>query len=227
MNEELFPEDENFKPYYALQDELRGKVIKTDQLPDPLRYVAGVDVAYNDLDLHMVGAIVVLDAQTFEVVDQAVHSMHITFPYMPGLFSFRELPPLLEAWKKLKIQPDLVVCDAHGIAHPQGVGMATHLGVTLDVPSIGCAKKRLIGYYDPAALGPARGSTQALRVNDEVIGMVLRTQDNIRPLFVSIGHKVSLDTAVSWVLRLCPEYRLPETTRKTDYLVNTVLKRNS
>ncbi len=225
MKETFFPEDENFKPYYALQDELRGKVIKTDQLTEPVRYVAGVDVAYNDLDLHMVGAIVVLDAYTFEVVDQAMHSMHITFPYMPGLFSFRELPPLLEAWKKLKIKPDLVVCDAHGIAHPQGVGMATHLGVTLDVPTIGCAKKRLIGSYDPTALGSTRGSAQALMIKEDVVGMVLRTQDNVRPMFVSIGHKVSLETAVSWVLRLCPEYRLPETTRKTDHLVNTMLKR--
>lgn len=223
MQEEPIAPENEFLPYYVLQEEMREKVVKTDQLPPEIRYVAGVDVAYNDQEQRMAGAIVVLDARTLEVVDEAVHEMAITFPYMPGLFSYREVPPILEAWKKLSIKPDLVVCDAHGIAHPKGVGMATHLGIALDIPTIGCAKTRLVGEYDPAQLGKARGSTLPLMLQEQV-GAVLRTQDNVNPLFVSIGHKVSIETALDWVLRLSPNYRLPETTRKADHLVNATMK---
>ena len=118
-----------------------NKVLENN-LPEKVEYIGGVDVAYNEEHKIMVGAIVVLDTQTFEIVDQATHEMSITFPYVPGLFSFREIPPILEAFRKLKIKPDIIVCDAHGIAHPKGVGMVTHLGVELDISTIGCAKKK-------------------------------------------------------------------------------------
>jgi deoxyribonuclease V len=224
MTNELFNEEHEFKQYYDLQNNLRDKVIKQDQLPKIVKYIAGVDVAYNDGSDKMIGAIVVLNAQTHEVVEQAFHEMEITFPYIPGLFSFREIPPLIEAFKKLTIKPDLIVCDAQGIAHPKGVGMATHLGIELDIPTIGCAKKRLVGSYDKTLLGLKRGDTQELIYNDFLVGKALRTQDNTNPMYVSIGHKISLETAIDWVLKLTPDYRLPETTRQADHLVNYLLK---
>ncbi|MBF7089957.1 deoxyribonuclease V [Flavobacterium sp. ALJ2] len=224
MNNELFNEEQKFKQYYDLQNNLRDKVIKQDQLPEIIKYIAGVDVAYNDGSDKMIGAIVVLNAQTHEVVEQAFHEMEITFPYIPGLFSFREIPPLIEAFKKLTIKPDLIVCDAQGIAHPKGIGMATHLGIELDIPTIGCAKKRLVGSYDKAMLGLKRGDTQELIYNNVLVGKTLRTQDNTNPMYVSIGHKISLETAIDWVLKLTPDYRLPETTRQADHLVNSLLK---
>jgi deoxyribonuclease V len=224
MNNELFNEEQEFKQYYDLQNNLRDKVIKQDQLPEIIKYIAGVDVAYNDGSDKMIGAIVVLNAQTYEVVEQAFHEMEITFPYVPGLFSFREIPPLIEAFKKLTIKPDLIVCDAQGIAHPKGVGMATHLGIELDIPTIGCAKKRLVGSYDKTLLGQKRGDTQELIYNNVLVGKTLRTQDNTNPMYVSIGHKISLETAINWVLKLTPDYRLPETTRQADHLVNSLLK---
>lgn len=222
--EKFYDNDLDFLPYYNLQNEMREKVIKEDRLPSAIKYIAGVDVAYHEVSQKMVGGIVVLDAETLEVVETALHEMEISFPYIPGLFSFREIPPLLEAYKKLNIKPDLIVCDAHGIAHPMGVGMATHLGIELDIPTIGCAKKRLVGYYDKEALGTQRGDSQSLIWDSQEVGKALRTQDNIKPMFVSIGHKISLETTCEWVLKLCPNYRLPETTRAVDHLVNQVLK---
>jgi deoxyinosine 3'endonuclease (endonuclease V) len=214
--------ENDFMFHYVLQGELLEKVVKTDQLPENIRYVAGVDVAFHDLELRMVVAIVVLDARTFEVVDQVLHETDITFPYIPRLFSYREAPLVMEAWEKLRIKPDLLICDGHGIDHPRGIGLATHLGAVLDVPSIGCARLRLVGEYDPAKLGKEKGSTQPL-LFEEQVGAVVRTQDGAIPLLVSIGHRVSVETAVDWVLRLCRHTRLPETTRQADRLVHTIL----
>jgi deoxyribonuclease V len=227
MNIEIFNEESEFKQYYDLQNSLREKVIKQDQLVEPIKYIAGVDVAYNDASDKMIGAIVILDSITFKVIEEASHEMSITFPYVPGLFSFREIPPLIEAFKKLTIKPNLIVCDAQGIAHPKGIGMATHLGLELDIPTIGCAKKRLVGDYNKNLLGLKRGDTQDLIYNDLLVGKVLRTQDNINPMYVSIGHKISLETAIHWILKLAPDYRLPETTRQADHLVNSLLKNKS
>jgi deoxyribonuclease V len=225
MTNESFNEEQEFEQYYNLQNSLREKVIKEDQLPETIHYIAGVDVAYSDNSDKMIGAIVVLDAQTQEIVEEAFHEMEITFPYIPGLFSFREIPPLIEAFKKLTIKPDIIVCDAQGIAHPKGLGMATHLGIELNIPTIGCAKKRLVGSYDKSALGLKRGAIQDLIYNDILVGKTLRTQDNTNPVFVSIGHKIALETAIDWVLKLTPNYRLPETTRQADHLVNSLLKK--
>ncbi|PHI19342.1 endonuclease V [Lewinellaceae bacterium SD302] len=200
---------------------IKAHVIQTDGLTN-CQYVAGADVAYNEIQQRMVGAIVVLNAETLEVVEESTHEMDITFPYVPGLFSFREVPPLIEAYKKLSTKPDLIVCDGHGVAHPKGAGMASHLGVELGVPTIGCAKSRLVGGYEE--VGHERSASSPLLIGDQEIGRVLRTQDGIKPMFVSVGHLVSLETACSWVLKLCPNYRQPETTRKADALVRTIMK---
>lgn len=227
MEKKLYENDERFSAYFAEQNELRQQVIKENCLPGAIRFVAGVDVAYNEEKQRMIGAIVVLEKSTLEVVDEAYHEMDITFPYVPGLFSFREIPPLMEAYTRLQIKPDVIVCDGQGIAHPKGVGMATHLGIKLDVPTVGCAKKRLVGVWAKDDLREERGATVPLYSEENIVGNVLRTQHGTKPVFVSIGHKVNLDFATSLVLELCPTYRLPETTRRADHLVNSLMKQTT
>lgn len=221
IKEGFYDGEEDLLPYLLEQEQIRKQVSHIDAFRS-VRFVAGADVAYNELEQRMVGALVILNTETLEIVDQATHEMDITFPYVPGLFSFREVPPLIEAYKKLKVKPDLIVCDGHGMAHPKGAGMASHLGIELDIPTIGCAKSRLVGGYEE--VGEDRGSFSLLMLGKNEIGRVLRTRDNIKPMFVSIGHKVCLDTACEWVLKLSPKYRQPETTRKADALVRTIIK---
>lgn len=224
LKEKPMEENETFMNYYITQKEIAKKVVRTDHLPNVINFIGGVDVAYDDNTKEMVGAIVILNGQTLEIVEKSFHKMEITFPYVPGLFSFREIPPLVEAFTKLKNRPDLIICDGHGVAHPKEAGMASHLGVELDIPTIGCAKKRLIGFYQKEELKSNRGSEVNLIWNNKIIGKVLRTQDNVKPVFVSIGHKISLETAIDWILKVTTKYRLPETTREADHLVNSVLK---
>ncbi len=217
-------QDKNLEYFYALQEKMRRQARMRDELPNPVRYVAGVDVAYRDADNTMIGAIVVLEAQSLEVVTQAHHQMDITFPYVPGLFSFREIPAIKAAYQQLETKPDLIVCDAQGIAHPRGVGMATHLGIELDISTIGCAKKRLVGEFELEKLGTEKGAFQPLIMEQREVGVALRTRKDVKPMYVSVGHKIRLETAISWVLRLCSDYRLPETTRQADQLVNRLLR---
>lgn len=213
----------NLDTTVLIRDQLKlSKRVKTKDEFHSIHTIAGVDVAYNEQSSEVVGAITVLDAKTFDVLEIQTSIEPISFPYIPGLFSFREVPPLLNAYNKLTVTPDLIVCDGHGLAHPRRFGLACHLGVTLDIPTIGCGKTKLLGEFNE--LEKHRGATSALIDDDEIIGKVLRTQDNIKPVYVSIGHKVSLDTAVEWVLKLTPKYRLPETTRQADQLVNKTLK---
>ncbi|WP_232333881.1 deoxyribonuclease V [Thermoactinomyces intermedius] len=204
-----------------IQKHLASKVINKDQL-DAVRYVAGVDVAYDEKSGKLVAAAVVMDAGSLDVVETAIAEDIARFPYIPGLFSFREIPPLAKALKKLTIAPDLIVCDGQGIAHPRRFGIASHLGVLFDVPTIGCAKTRLTG--EAGQPGTRRGSHAPLTDHGEVIGNVLRTQDNVKPIYVSIGHRIYLSTACDWILKLSPHYRLPETTRKADQTVRRALK---
>jgi deoxyribonuclease V len=164
----------------------------------------------------------VLDATTLQVVESQTAIEVVSFSYIPGLFSFRELPPLLSAFNKLTIKPDLIVCDGQGIAHPRRFGLACHLGVTLNIPTIGCGKSKLLGDFAPVA--EPRGSISELLDDQVLIGNVLQTQAKIKPVFVSIGHRVNLTTATQWVLKLAANYRLPETTRQADQLVNKTLK---
>lgn len=200
-----------------LQHTLRQQLVLTDQLPENLTLIAGVDVEYDKETDLIAGAIAVLDFHTLAVKAVATHVMHVTFPYIPGLFSFREMPVLLEAWKKLELHPDLIVCDGHGLAHPRRFGLACHLGVVLDIPTLGCGKTRLFGDFETPA--EERGSVAALFAEDngEQVGNVLRTQPGINPVFVSPGHKISIATATDIVLKMAAEYRLPETTRKADH----------
>ncbi len=184
----------------------------------PIRAIAGADVAYDKESDALYAAVVVLDARTFEVVEIARHTGRATFPYTPGCLSFRELPPLIQCFAKLDVAPDLVICDGNGVMHPRRFGLASHLGVIFDIPTVGCAKNRLLGEHDAPA--DKRGSRAPVRVEREVIGACLRTQDGVKPVYVSIGHRVTLDDAVDQVLRAAERYRLPETTRCADQEVN-------
>ncbi|MCF2910656.1 deoxyribonuclease V [Pseudoalteromonas sp. DL2-H2.2] len=205
----------------ALQEALAAQVISEDHF-DSITTIAGTDVAYDDATNQLVGAIVVLDASTLEIIETQVVTESVRFPYIPGLFSFRELPPLLSAFERLTHKPDMIVCDGQGLAHPRRFGLACHLGVVLDIPTIGCGKTRLTGMHEMPL--ETRGASAPLIDNEQVIGEVLRTQDTIKPVYVSVGHKVSLSTAKEWILKLTPKYRLPETTRQADQQVNRALK---
>lgn len=204
-----------------LQKTLSAKVIKEDQLENA-KLIAGVDVAYDKNSDKLIASVVVLDAETLKQVEIASVVDSASFPYIPGLFSFRELPPLIKAFAKLSCVPDLVVCDGQGLAHPRRFGLACHLGIIFDIPTIGCGKTRLIGEAETPET--TRGASSPLIDKGEVIGKVLRTQNNINPLYVSIGHRISLTTACEWILKLTPKYRLPETTRLADQSVNALIK---
>lgn len=187
----------------------------------PVHLIAGTDVAYARHSNTLVAAVVILDTETLQVLEIATAVDTAHFPYVPGLFSFRELPPLIQAMAKLRHQPDLIICDGQGIAHPRRFGLACHLGVLYDIPTIGCGKTRLIG--NAAIPGNRKGDYSLLRDDNEVIGAVLRTRDRVKPVYVSIGHRVSLATACDWILKLTPRYRLPETTRQADAAVKKLL----
>lgn len=184
------------------------------------RLAAGADVSIVRGRDRGHAAIVVVDLETMETVAEGTASVDVDFPYVPGLLSFRELPPLMEAWGTLTTLPDVLLFDAHGVAHPRRFGLASHGGVLLDVPSIGVAKSVLVGAHGP--VGEVRGSTAPLVEGDEVVGMALRTRSAVRPVYVSVGHRVDLDTAVATALRASPRYRIPEPIRRAHRLSNAL-----
>jgi deoxyribonuclease V len=163
-------------------------------------------------------AVVVLHAETFETIETVGIRDPARFPYVPGYLSFREAPALLRAFAELRQTPDLLICDGHGVAHPRRFGLASHLGLWLDLPTIGCAKSRLIGSH--AEPGARRGSRRRLIDAGEIVGEVVRTRDSVRPVYVSIGHRISLPTARRWVLRLARRFRLSEPVRAAHLEVN-------
>ena len=194
----------------AIQHQLAGRVIaETTFDPAMVHAVAGVDVSIRG-DVARAAA-VVLRLSDLEPVDCAVHAGPVTFPYIPGLLTFREGPTVLRALEKLTIWPDLLIFDGQGIAHPRRIGLAAHMGVMLDHPSIGCAKSRLTGTH--AEPGVDVGDWVPLADEGEVIGAVVRSRAGVKPLYVSIGHRVDLRTAITLVLRCTRRFRLPETTR--------------
>jgi deoxyribonuclease V len=180
--------------------------------------VAGADLSMARRSKRGFGGFVVLEGSSLDVVDRSAVEVPLNFPYVPGLLSFRELPVLVKAWERLNTRPDVLVFDGHGYAHPRRFGLACHGGMVFGVPSIGCAKSILIGTHGD--LGSERGSTAPLVDDDEVIGMAVRTRDRVTPVYVSVGHRMDLETAVRIVLDLCPRYREPETTRAAHRMVN-------
>jgi deoxyribonuclease V len=200
----------------AIQQRLRSLVRLENALPlDRVRTIAGIDAAYKE---GARAAVVLLSFPALEVLERVTAVRAEAFPYVPGLLSFREAPAALDALAKLSTPPDLLMCDGQGIAHPRRLGLASHLGVYLDRPSIGCAKSRLVGSYTEPR--QQIGDRSPLTHRGELVGMVVRTKPRTNPLFVSIGHKIDLETAVAVVLACLRGYRLPEPTRLADKLTH-------
>jgi len=213
----LHPWNVTPKEAAEIQARLRQRVSRHDDFGQ-LRSVAGADVALDSSRGLAFAGVIVYSFPDLQEVERGYASAPITFPYVPGLLAFRELPVLLEVFAALRRQPDFILCDAQGLAHPRRFGLACHLGLWLDKPTIGCAKSRLVGEYDPP--GRNVGDYSPLTDNGEVVGVVLRTRENVKPIFVSPGHKVSLQTAVRLVLACLDGYRLPKPTRQADHFVN-------
>jgi deoxyribonuclease V len=192
----------------ALQDRWRERVLRERTFGEP-RTVAGVDTGIRGERAR--GAVVVLSWPELQEVDRAVAEQPVRFPYVPGLLGFREVPCLLEAFERLRALPDVALVDGQGLAHPRRFGVACHLGVALDLPTVGVGKSRLVGAHREP--GQRRGSRVRLVHDGEVIGVVLRTREGVKPVYVSIGHRVDLDTAVRLVLRSTRRFRLPEPIR--------------
>jgi len=201
-----------------MQNSLRHKVIVTDQLPESIQYVAGVDLGFLANGTISRAAVAVLNFPSLQVVETATAHLPTSFPYIPGFLSFREIPAILEALSQIKTIPDIILCDGQGIAHPRGLGIASHLGVIIDMPTIGVAKSLFVGKH--GVLSETKGSWLPLIYREETVGAVLRTRDGVKPLYISIGHKISLSTALDVVLKCTTKYRLPETTRIADKIAS-------
>jgi deoxyribonuclease V len=199
----------------ALQRELAKRVVREDRL-DEVRHITGVDMAINEVNGMARAAVVLLSYPALEIVEQHVFEEPVRMPYIPGLLSFREIPCILGAFDLLKQLPELVMVDGQGIAHPRRLGIASHLGLWLDLPTIGCAKSILTGHHGP--LSEEVGSWVPLEADREVIGAVLRTRARVKPMIISLGHRISLETSLRYVLACARGYRLPEPTRLADKL---------
>ncbi|MFA5553896.1 MAG: deoxyribonuclease V [Phycisphaerae bacterium] len=203
----------SYQDAIALQEKLAGRVIHKPLSKTP-KLIAGIDCALTSDKHKIIACIVVLSYPSLEMLEIQSAKRKLSMPYIPGLLSFREAPACIQAAEKLKIFPDLFIVDGQGIAHPRRLGLAAHLGLFLDKPTIGCAKSRLIGNYNEPAL--RRGSFSLLKDDSETIGAVVRTKTNVKPLFLSVGHKCTLDDAIEWTLNCAPKFRLPEPTRLAD-----------
>ncbi len=205
-----------------IQSRLRsGLVFKT--VPGPIRHVAGTDVSFSKKSGRMWAGVVVLRYPELLKIEEKWVQGEVDFPYIPGLLSFRELPVLLKALERLKTNPELILCDGQGIAHPRGLGIASHLGLLVDKPTIGCAKSRLVGEF--SEVGETKGSYTYLWYKGNVVGAVLRTRRGVKPLFISPGNRITLDETVEVVLRCCLKYRMPEPTRQAHLLVSGLMRR--
>jgi deoxyribonuclease V len=203
----------------ALQRELASRVVTG---PPLARWdlVAGADVSYNRFSSTFYAGVVVLDTRDWTVVERQGAVLEVTFPYVPGLLSFREAPVLLAAFAKARSEPDVVMLDGQGLAHPRRLGLACHVGLWLDRPCFGCAKSVLTGHFED--LGPRAGSTAPLIHRGEVVGQAVRTKNGVQPVFVSVGHKLDLDSAVRVTLACGRGYRIPEPTRQAHLHVNAL-----
>ncbi len=210
---DLFPREA-----IALQTLLAPRVRVENLLPEHLDTVAGVDVSYERHGKQFFAGVVVLQTSDWSVIEESCAHLQSPFPYVPGLLSFRELPVVLEAFRQLQTVPDAVLVDGQGIAHPRRFGLASHLGLWIDRPTVGCAKTRLCGDHEPP--DKKRGSKTPLLLEGREIGVVLTTRQGVKPLYISPGHKVDMASATDLVLRCTTRYRLPEPTRMAHQLAN-------
>lgn len=201
----------------ALQRELAARIIREDTLGE-VKLVAGVDMAINEQNNMARAAVVLLTYPDLILVERHVYEEPIRMPYIPGLLSFREAPAVLGAFRKLQQPPDLVMVDGAGIAHPRRIGIASHLGLWLELPTIGCAKSILTGRYDHKALAEEAGAWVPIIDKRETVGAAVRTRTKVNPMIISLGHRISLETSIAYVLACGKGYRLPEPTRQADKL---------
>jgi deoxyribonuclease V len=203
----------------ALQKRLRDRVTLAP-LPDDVEIVAGADISYDRYSDVLHAGFVLVRLPTLEVVETAGVTLRVTFPYVPGLLSFRETPPLIEAWKRVTTRPDVVMLDGQGLAHPRRFGIACHVGLLFDVPAVGCAKTLLTGKFEPPE--ETAGSHTPLVHNGETVGAVVRTKDRVQPVYVSPGHLADVPSSVALALRCTSRYRVPEPTRLAHLFVNAL-----
>lgn len=201
----------------AIQKSLRDQ-LRIEPLQAEVRRLAAVDTGFTDEGATARAAVALFDHPGLECVETRLAYRPVEFPYVPGLLSFREIPVVLEALNALSVTPDLLICDGQGIAHPRRLGIAAHLGLITDLPSIGVGKSRLVGTYEEP--GQQKGDWTPLMHRGERIGSVLRTRPGVKPLFISPGHRCDHQDAIDWVLRLTPRYRLPEPIRVADRLAS-------
>lgn len=208
-----------YREAVAIQQSLKDKLILHEtSFQGTIRTVAGADISYDRKGDLFFAAVVILSYPELNFIEEKQAVAHAPFPYIPGLLSFREAPVLLQAFAGLTAPPDVALFDGQGIAHPRGVGLASHMGLFLGLPTIGCAKKRLVGEHD--AVGEAKGSRAPLVFENQTVGMVLRSKNRVKPLFISQGHSIGLTRAVEVVLACCRGCRLPEPTRQAHLAVN-------
>lgn len=207
------------KEAMEIQRQLSSRLIVEELQREP-RSVAGCDISFDKGSDVVYAGIVVLELPTLVEVAQSTTIFQVKFPYIPGLLSFRESPALLEAWEKLTIQPDVVMIDGQGYAHPRRFGIASHFGVLVDLPAVGCAKTLLVGRFEEP--DTKAGSSSPIIDKEEIVGAALRTQDGVSPVFVSVGHRIDLESAIDIVMRCTKDYRIPEPTRQAHILVNAL-----
>ncbi len=205
------------KEAVALQRDLRQQIQLT-LLEKPVSLVAGADLSFNRFEETVYAGIVVVALPSLETVEAMSITTTAKFPYIPGLLSFREMPALLDVWEKLRCRPDAVMLDGQGIAHPRRIGIASHFGLFVNVPALGCAKSVLVGRYEEPAAG--RGSSSPMFDRGEVVGAALRTKDRVSPVYISPGNRIDLAGAIDIALRCDGGYRIPEPTRRAHLLVN-------
>lgn len=205
-----------------LQRELRSRLDLT-KLPSPIRRIAGADVSFSRKSGRIWAGVVVFSFPELMKIEEKWIQDKVRFPYIPGLLSFREVPVLLKALKRLKTDPEVIICDGQGIAHPRGLGLASHLGLHVDRATIGCAKSRLVG--DFSKVKEKKGSYTPLWYKEQVVGAVVRTKRGVKPLFISPGNRITLDEAVKIVLECCGKYRMPEPTRQAHLLASGIRRR--
>ena len=216
---DLHPWNITYKEAIKIQHCLSRQVTLTG-MDKEIKYIAGLDVSYTQRTHILWAGVVVLEFKSLVKREEQWTQREVSFPYIPGLLSFREVPALLDALRKVTLEPDLIFCDGQGIAHPRGLGLASHLGVLLRRPTIGCAKSRLVGDFDP--VGQCKGDYRYLRYQGKTIGAVLRTRTGVRPLFVSPGSRIVLEDCIQYVFKTCTRYRIPEPIRQAHLLVNSV-----
>ena len=202
-----------------LQEILQKKVNIIPLKKEP-KYIAGVDAAF--LNNKVIGVACLYKYPEIHFIEEAYAVTEILFPYLPGFLSFREGPSIITALKGLKRKPDIILFDGQGIAHPKGLGIASHIGVLLNVPTIGCAKSRLVGTYKEP--GPKKGTCSSLLYKKEIVGVVLRTKDNVKPLFVSPGNRIDIQGSIEIVLACSQRYRIPEPLRRADFISKKIKK---